>query len=87
VERMTWMTEERTGAPATGAPARGCTASVAGATLAGLQIQKRAAFAPLADGPGPVGGTPVTSHTHDLAPLGRTAWDGTPLGSPGAGYG
>ncbi len=86
MERMTWMTEKRTSAPATGVPAFGC-AAVAGTVRTGLQIRKGVAFAPLADGPGPVGGTPVTSHTNDHATLGRTAWDGTPLGSPGAGHG
>jgi len=80
------MTEERTSAPATGAPTRGCV-GVAGMAQASLQILKLAGFAPTAYGPGLVGGTTVMSHTNDHAALGRTAWDGTPLGSPGAGYG
>jgi len=83
---MTWMTVERTSAPAAGAPTPGCT-GVAGRTIADPQIQKRARFAPSAYGPGLVGGTTVISHTNDHAALGRTAWDGTPLDSPDAGYG
>ncbi len=87
MERMTWMTEERNGASATGAPVVG-RAGGSAATLRGRQIQKPAGFAPAAYGPGPVcGGSTVTFHTNDHVEMGRTAWDGTPLGSSGAGYG
>jgi hypothetical protein len=86
VERTTWLTEERIVASATGAPARGLAA--AGAMQAILQIQKRAGFVPPVSGPGLVcGSSTVSSTANDHAALGRTAWDGTPLGSPGAGNG
>jgi len=87
VERTTWMTEERIGASATGAPWVG-RGGAAPATPAGLQIQKQRGFVPAAYGPGLVcGGTSVTFHTNDHAEMGRTAPNGTPLGSSGAGYG
>jgi len=86
VERITWMTEERIGASGTGAPSLGRTGA-RGVTAGGLQIHKRDGFVPPAYGPGLVCGTTVLSHTNDHAAMGRTAWDGTPLGSPGAGYG
>jgi len=83
---MTWMTEERNGASATGAPlGRACAA----ATPARLrQIQKQSGLVPPAYGPDLVrGSSTVTFHTNDHVEMGRTAWDGTPLGSSGAGYG
>ncbi len=87
MERMTWMTEERTAASATGAPLSGLVGAAA-ANLCGHQIQKRAGFVPPVYGPGLVcGSSTVTSHTNDHAAMGRTAWDGTPLSSPGAGFG
>ncbi len=86
MERMTWMTEERIGAPATGAPPLGRIR--AAATSTGGHIQKRAGSRPPAFGLGVVCGSyTVTSHMNDHAVGGRTAWDGTPLGSPGAGNG
>ena len=86
MERMTWMTEERNGASATGAPTLG-RVRAAVATPGGLQIQKPAGLVP-AYGPGLVcGSSTVTFHTNDHVEMGRTAWDGTPLGSSGAGYG
>ena len=51
MERMTWMTEERTDAPVTGARTFGRVRG-AMATSAGLQIQKRAGSVPPAYGPG-----------------------------------
>lgn len=85
MERTTWMTEERIAAPATGAPGFGRV--TAGATSRGLQIQKQAGLVPSAHGPGLVrGSTTVTFHTDDHVDMGRT-WDGTPLGSLGAGNG
>ena len=87
MERTTWMTEERTGAPATGAPTSG---RVRGAmpAFAGLPIPKGAGLVPAAYGPGLVcGSSTVAFHTNDHVAQGRTAWDGTPLGSSGAGYG
>jgi hypothetical protein len=84
---MTWMTEERNGASATGAPTCG-RLGAAVTTPGDLQIRKQTGFVPAAYGPGLVcGGTTVTSHTNDHVEMGRTAWDGTPLGSSGAGYG
>jgi hypothetical protein len=81
------MTEERIAAPVAGAPMVRC-ASAAPVTSRDRQIQKPAGFVPLAYGPGLVcGSTSVTSHINDHVEMGRTAWDGTPLGSPGAGYG
>ena len=86
MERTTWMTEERTVAPATGAPMFG---RVRGSMApAGLQIQKRAGLVPPVYGPGLVcGSSTVSFHTNDHVATGRTAWDGTPLASSGAGYG
>ena len=87
MERMTWMMEERTVAPVTGAPTVR-RAPVISATTRDRQIQKPAGFVPPAYGPGLVcGSSTVASHTNDHVAMGRTAWDGTPLGSPGAGYG
>jgi len=87
VERMTWMTEERNGAPATGAPTIGRVRQAV-AMPATLPIHKQAGFVPSAYGPGLVcGSATVAFHTNDHVGTGRTAWDGTPLGSPGAGYG
>jgi hypothetical protein len=84
---MTWMTEERNGASATGAPTRRRTGAAV-AIPGGLQIQKRSGLVPAAHGPGLVcGSSTVTFHTNDHVEMGRTAWDGTPLGSSGAGYG
>ena len=89
MERMTWLTEERIAASATGAPRFGLVGAAAAATrVRQIQIQKRAGFVPPVYGPGLVcGSTTVTSHTNDHAVMGRTAWDGTPLSSPGAGFG
>jgi hypothetical protein len=87
VERMTWLTEERIAASATGAPTFGCTAAVVTAAT-DLQIQKQRGSVPAAYGPGLVGGsTSVNLHTNDHVAMGRTAWDATPLGSLGVGYG
>lgn len=87
MERMTWMTEERNGAPATGALTLGRVRTPMAPSV-GLQIHKRAGFVPPAHGPGVVcGSSTVTFRINDHVVMGRTAWDGMPLGSPGAGYG
>ncbi len=87
MERMTWMTEERNGASATGAPTFGAVRGAV-ATPADLQIPKRARLVPPGHGPDLVGGSAsVSFHTNDHAAMGRTASDGTPLASSGAGYG
>jgi hypothetical protein len=87
VERMTWLTEERIAASATGAPTFGCVAAVA-TGAANLQNQKQRGSVPAAYGPGLVGGSAsVNLHTIDHVDMGRTAWDGTPLGSLGVGFG
>ena len=87
MERMTWMTEERNGAPATGAlvlgPVRGSVAMPAT-----LPIHKQNGFVPSAYGPDLVcGSATVAFHTNDHVATGRTARAGSPLGSPGAGNG
>lgn len=85
MERITWLTEERIAASATGAPGFGC---VAGTATADLQSQKQRGIVPAAYGPGLVGRSDsVNLHTNDHVEMGRTAWDGTPLDSPGVGYG
>ena len=87
MERMTWMTEERSGAPVTGAP-RIRRAPVAMATSAGFPIQKQAGLVSPAHGPGLVcGSSTVTFRTNDHVATGRIAWHGAPLGSSGDGYG
>lgn len=87
MERTTWMTEERPGAPATGAPSVGRVRRAVANTWC-LPIPKRAGFAPSAHGPGLVSGSStVNFHANDHGALGRTEMDGTPLGSSGAGFG
>lgn len=86
MERMTWLTEERIGASGTGAPGLGCVAALA--TFGDLQAQKQRGIVPAAYGPGLVGGSAsVNLFTYDHVEMGRTARDGTPLDSPGVGYG
>ena len=78
MERMTWMTEERYGAPAAGAPTVGrVRRSVA--MPSNLPIHKQAGFVPTAFGPGLVCGNATSTI--------RTARHGMPLRSPGAGFG
>ncbi len=89
MERTIWLTGERIAASATGAPSER-RARVSGVSLGGRQAIKKAApsLVPPAYGPGLVCGTTAVSfHTNDHAAMGLTAWDGTPLGSRGAGYG
>jgi hypothetical protein len=87
VERMTWLTEERIAASATGAPSLGRLGAAA-ATRRHDQIQKQAALVPSAYGPGLVcASASVCFRTNDHTAMGRTAWDGLPLGSRGDGIG
>jgi len=86
VESTSWMTDERWCASANGVPSLGRV----GETVApvALQIPKRAGFVPPAYGPGLVCGTSTfASHINDHVEMGRTAWDGTPLGFLGAATG
>ena len=87
MERMTWLTEERIAASATGAPGLGRFGAAAG-TRRRVQIQKQNGLVPSAYGPGLVcGSATVTFRTNDHTAMGRTAWDGSPLDSRGAGIG
>ena len=89
MERTIWLTEERIAASATGVPAER-RVRVGASVLGDHQAIKQAApfVVPPAYGPGLVcGAATVSFHTNDLVDMGRTAWDGTPLGSRGAGYG
>ena len=86
MERTIWLTEERTAASATGAPAAR-RVRVGELSFAGIQVAKQVGLVPTAYGPGLVCGDSVSVHTNDHAAPGRTAWDGMPLGSRGAGYG
>ena len=88
VERMTWLTEERIAASATGAPSLGCIGAPATASALQTETGKQRGFVPAAYGPGLVGGSAsVNLLTIDHVDMGRTAWDGTPLESLGAGFG
>ncbi len=87
MERTTWLTEERIAAPGTGAPLVRRD-RVGGPSLDGFLVLKQAGSVPAAYGPGLVcGSTTVTFRINDHAAMGHIAWDGTPLGSRGAGYG
>ncbi len=86
MERMTWLTEQRTAASATGAPSQR-RVRVGEPSFAGIQVAKHIGLVPAAYGPGLVCGDSVSFHTNDHVATGRTAWDGMPLGSRGAGYG
>ena len=89
MERTIRLTEERNGASATGAPFER-RIRVGELSLRGRQAVKQAApsIVPSAYAPGLVCGTATVSfRSNDHAGMGRTAWDGTPLGSRGAGYG
>ena len=86
MERTIWLTEERIAASGTGAPVqrRSCVAT----SLSGFQAVKPAGVVPAVHGPGLVGGNAnVRFRSNDHTAMGRTAWIGTPLGSPGVGYG
>ena len=87
MERTTRLTEERIAASAAGAPAVRRD-RVVELSPKRLQAPKHVGSTPTAHGPGLVcGSSTVTFHTNDHVEMGRTAWDGTPLGSSGAGYG
>ena len=77
MKRMTWLTEERTVAPAVGALAKRDASWPAG--LGSMQVDGKAGFAPAAFGPGLVCGNATS--------ILRTARHGMPLRSPGAGFG
>lgn len=84
--RTIWLTEERIAASGTGAPVqrRSCVAT----SLVRFQAVKPVGIVPVAYGPGLVGrNADVRFRTNDHTAMDRTAWDGTPLGSRGAGYG
>jgi len=78
MKRMTWLTEERTVAPAAGALAKRDASWPAG-DLGSPQPQGKAGFVPAAFGPGQVCGNATS--------ILRTARHGMPLRSPGAGFG